>query len=66
MSGKIKCPQCGSWTEVIETRKIGKKDIVYRRRECGNGHRLVTHETFVKMIEHDSTKSNQNPTQKKT
>ncbi len=37
----MKCPQCGAWTEVLETRGIK------RRRECGNGHRFTTEEIVV-------------------
>ncbi len=34
----MKCPECGAWTEVKETR--GPR----RRRECANGHRFSTEE----------------------
>ena len=37
----MKCPECGAWTDVIESR-FGK-----RRRECGNGHRFSTEEIVV-------------------
>ncbi len=32
----MKCPQCGAWTDVLETRSPR------RRRECANGHRFTT------------------------
>jgi transcriptional regulator NrdR family protein len=32
----VKCPQCGAWTDVLETRSPR------RRRECANGHRFTT------------------------
>lgn len=34
----MKCPQCGAWTEVRETRGA------VRRRECANLHRFTTEE----------------------
>ena len=38
----MKCPTCGVWTRVLETRAIdGGK---YRRYECGNLHRFRTME----------------------
>lgn len=47
MSEKLKCPECGKWTDVIETRKLNGHNAIYRRRECGNGHRFVTHEIII-------------------
>jgi transcriptional regulator NrdR family protein len=55
MSGKLKCPECGAWTEILETKQIRNTNTIRRRRECGNGHRLTTHETFVKMIQNEKT-----------
>jgi transcriptional regulator NrdR family protein len=40
----LKCPECGAWTEVLETKKIRNTNILKRRRECANGHRFTTHE----------------------
>ena len=38
----MKCPTCGVWTRVLETRAIdGGK---YRRYKCGNLHRFRTME----------------------
>lgn len=38
----MKCPTCGAWTIVLETRAKG--DGKYRRYECGNLHRFLTME----------------------
>ena len=38
----MKCPTCGAWTRVLETRQG-----VNRRRECANGHRFSTQEVAV-------------------
>ena len=37
---KLKCPRCGAWTELLETRtrSTGEKA---RRFECGNDHRFT-------------------------
>lgn len=41
----MKCPQCGVWSMVKETRKaIG---YTYRRYECANLHRFTTNEIVV-------------------
>jgi hypothetical protein len=36
----LKCPRCGAWTELLETRtrSTGEKA---RRYECGNEHRFT-------------------------
>lgn len=39
----MKCPLCGAWSVVRETREADGK--VRRRRECGNEHRFWTLET---------------------
>jgi len=46
----MKCPVCGTWTIVLETRN-GR-----RRRECANLHRFVTLESVVKIGPSESTK----------
>jgi transcriptional regulator NrdR family protein len=46
----MKCPVCSTWVEVKETRARPKNEK-YRRYECANGHRFVTHETVVRVIE---------------
>lgn len=33
----MKCPTCGTWTEVLETRKREKGAVLRRRRQCANG-----------------------------
>jgi transcriptional regulator NrdR family protein len=42
----MKCPECGAWTTVKDTRIITNTS---RRRkiECGNLHRFTTLETIV-------------------
>lgn len=43
--GKMKCPECGAWSTVVETRS---SPVRYRRRrECGNGHNFTTEEVVV-------------------
>ena len=44
MTVGMKCPECGAWTEVLESRRPKTDNYIYRRRECGNGHRFTTHE----------------------
>ncbi|MFZ9327899.1 MAG: hypothetical protein ACO24H_10720 [Polynucleobacter sp.] len=34
----------------METRAVRGKNIVYRRRECGNGHRFFTHEIIQGLV----------------
>lgn len=41
----MKCPQCGAWSRVLETRT----DI--RVRECANEHRWRTREVLVVALE---------------
>lgn len=40
----MKCPQCGAWTQVKETRTKKTDNVVTRRYECGNMHRFSTEE----------------------
>jgi transcriptional regulator NrdR family protein len=42
----MKCPECGTWSEVLETRD-SKHFGHTRRRECGNGHRFSTQEVVI-------------------
>ena len=49
----MKCPQCGAWTQVKETRTNKDKNIVTRRYECGNLHRFSTEEK----VKNDTRKS---------
>lgn len=41
----MKCPRCGAWTEVAETRALDPL-TTRRRRQCGNGHRFSTLEVL--------------------
>lgn len=44
----MKCPICGSWTEIIHTTM--RKDNTRRRRYvCGNEHRFTTIESVQKI-----------------
>jgi len=51
-SNTMPCPQCGAWTDIIETR-TPEPHIRRRRYECANGHRFITisTEVFIGMIE---------------
>jgi len=40
----MKCPECGAWTSVKETRTRKIENIVVRRYECANLHRFTTEE----------------------
>jgi transcriptional regulator NrdR family protein len=42
----MKCPECGTWTIVKETR-ISTGNSRRRRLECANMHRFSTLETIV-------------------
>lgn len=37
----MKCPKCGVWSSVLETRE-STNYTTKRRRECANGHRFTT------------------------
>jgi len=43
---KMRCPECGTWTIVKETR-ISTGNTRRRRLECANMHRFSTMETIV-------------------
>lgn len=43
----MKCPICGTWTEVLETRN-NKNNTTRRRYECANLHRFTTTETVTR------------------
>ena len=38
----MKCPTCGAWSLVKDTRQL--KGYTTRRRECANTHRFTTRE----------------------
>ena len=40
-----KCPECGAWADVLETRQ--RPEYTYRRYECANHHRFTTRECLV-------------------
>jgi transcriptional regulator NrdR family protein len=41
----MKCPDCGAWSVILETRS---SPVRYRRRrECANGHPFTTEEVVV-------------------
>lgn len=43
----MKCPTCGAWALIKETRHRKTSPNVYRRYECGNLHRFSTEERVV-------------------
>lgn len=46
----MKCPQCGAWTLVLDTRTAKATNVKRRRYECGNLHRFATMEYIEGMI----------------
>lgn len=42
----MKCPECGAWTVVKETR-VDENNARRRRIECANMHRFTTLETVI-------------------
>jgi transcriptional regulator NrdR family protein len=42
----MKCPECGTWTIVKETR-TSDENTRRRRLECANEHRFTTLETII-------------------
>jgi hypothetical protein len=53
----MKCPTCGAWSNVLDTRQ-GPYESLRRRRECGNGHRFATLEVFPEVIHGDARIAN--------
>lgn len=45
----MKCPVCGAWSEVLDTRE-GQNESTKRRRRCGNGHRFTTLEVHPTVL----------------
>lgn len=41
----MKCPQCESPSDVVDSRKLDP--TIRRRRQCREGHRFTTEETLV-------------------
>lgn len=54
----MKCPICGVWVRVLET-KVKEHNIRHRRYVCGNEHRFTTAETVVKIIKPRNAKQTQ-------
>lgn len=52
----MNCPECGAWSNVLDTRN-GPNETVKRRRECANGHRFFTLEVLPAAIHQDSAKA---------
>ena len=42
----MKCPTCGKWTIVLDTRPSPIRNV-RRRRQCANEHTFTTEETVV-------------------
>lgn len=42
----MKCPDCGAWTSVLETR-TRSTGVVVRRYVCANEHRFTTEEVVL-------------------
>lgn len=40
----MKCPTCGAWTGVVDSRVRKTDGVRVRRYECANGHRFTTDE----------------------
>jgi len=55
----MKCPQCGAWTMIKETRTKKTENVVTRRYECANLHRFTTEEKV-----RDTSKSSPNRAQR--
>lgn len=49
----MKCPTCGVWSIVLDTRN-GPHESMRRRRECANGHRFATLEVLPTVIHQDA------------
>lgn len=41
----MKCPECGAWSSVLETRDRGS--FTHRRHECANLHRFNSEQRVV-------------------
>jgi len=54
----MKCPTCGAWLSVLETRQKSDNST-YRRYECANGHRFTTNE---RILLRDINRSLESPT----
>lgn len=54
----MKCPVCGTWTWVLDSRPIRSRNARHRRYECANGHRFTTEENIKKVPSEEGTKGN--------
>lgn len=45
----MKCPTCGAWSEVTETREAAN-GLTRRARRCANEHRFMTFEVLPQVI----------------
>ena len=45
----MKCPTCGAWSDVSETR-AAPNHATRRVRLCGNGHRFITMEVLPQVV----------------
>lgn len=52
----MKCPICGAWSSVIETRENIKRESTRRRRKCANEHKFWTLEVFPGFINPEAAK----------
>lgn len=52
----MKCPICGAWSEVRDTRE-GQNESIRRRRQCANGHRFSTLEVHPSVIHMGSSEA---------
>lgn len=51
----MKCPKCGAWAMVLDTRTAKATNVKRRRYECGNLHRFATMEYVDGLIGRSST-----------
>lgn len=61
----MKCPVCGTWTLVKQTRQR-PDNTTHRRYECANLHRFTTLETVVKIITAKKPSAGLRPNLRKT
>lgn len=52
----MKCPVCGAWSEVLNTR-AAPNHTIKRRRQCANEHRFTTVEALETAIDKRSAQS---------
>jgi transcriptional regulator NrdR family protein len=55
----VKCPECGTWADVLETRRTPKGET-RRRYECANGHRFTTYERYAESKKTQQRKDGEN------